>query len=243
MTGGGGEIGLLVAFAAGLVSFVSPCVLPLVPSYLTFITGISLEDVQSSRRFALLHAVLFVIGFSIVFVTMGVAASALGRLLLVNRVWVARVGGVVIILFGLYLTGLFNLPILGRDTRVHLRNKPLGYFGTVIVGMAFGAGWSPCLGPILGSILTFAATSGDAARGAVLLSAYSLGLAVPFLISAVALEELIGFAQRNRARLAWLTKASGVLLILVGLLLVSGYLTVLTGMLQSMTPDFILKHM
>jgi cytochrome c-type biogenesis protein len=240
---GGGEIGLLVAFAAGLVSFVSPCVLPLVPSYLTFITGISLEDVEKSRRFALLHAVLFVIGFSIVFVTMGVAASAIGRVLLVHRVWVARVGGVIIILFGLYLAGVFNVGFMGRDTRPHLRNKPLGYLGTVVVGMAFGAGWSPCLGPILGSILTFAATAGDATRGAVLLSAYSAGLAVPFLISAVALEELIGFAQRNRARLAWLTRASGVLLIIVGVLLVSGYLTVLTGMLQKMTPAWILNRM
>ncbi len=238
----GNEIGLVVAFAAGLVSFISPCVLPLVPSYLTFITGISLEDVQSSRRFALLHAVLFVIGFSIVFVTMGVAASAVGRVLLVHRIWVARVGGVIIILFGLYLAGAFNLSFLGRDTRVHLRNKPFGYFGTVIVGMAFGAGWSPCLGPILGAILTYAATAGDAARGAVLLSAYSLGLAVPFLISAVALEELIGFAQRNRARLAWLTRASGVLLVIVGLLLVTGYLTVLTGMLQQVTPSWILNR-
>lgn len=238
----GNEIGLFVAFAAGLVSFISPCVLPLVPSYLTFITGISLEDVQSSRRFALLHAVLFVIGFSIVFVTMGVAASAVGRVLLVHRIWVARVGGVIIILFGLYLAGAFNLSFLGRDARFHLRNKPFGYFGTVIVGMAFGAGWSPCLGPILGAILTFAATAGDAARGAVLLSAYSLGLAVPFLISAVALEELIGFAQRNRARLAWLTRASGVLLVIVGLLLVSGYLTVLTGMLQTITPAWILNR-
>ena len=238
----GGEIGLFVAFAAGLVSFISPCVLPLVPSYLTFITGISLEDVQSSRRFALLHAVLFVIGFSIVFVTMGVAASAVGRVLLVHRIWVARVGGVIIILFGLYLAGAFNLSFLGRDARVHLRNKPFGYFGTVIVGMAFGAGWSPCLGPILGAILTFAATAGDAARGAVLLSAYSLGLAVPFLISAVALEELIGFAQRNRARLAWLTRASGVLLVIVGVLLVTGYLTVLTGMLQTITPSWILNR-
>ena len=238
----GGEIGLVVAFIAGLISFVSPCVLPLVPSYLTFITGISLEDVEKSRRFALLHAVLFVIGFSLVFVTMGVAASAIGRVLLVHRVWVARIGGLIIILFGLYLTGLFNVSLLGRDTRVQLRNKPLGYAGTVVVGMAFGAGWSPCLGPILGSILSFAATQGDAVRGAVLLSAYSLGLAVPFLISAVALEELIGFAQRNRARLAWLTKASGVLLIVVGVLLVSGYLTVLTGMLQKVTPAWILNR-
>lgn len=240
---GGGEIGLLVAFLAGLVSFVSPCVLPLVPSYLTFITGISLEDVEKSRRFALLHAFLFVIGFSIVFVTMGVAASAVGRVLLVHRVWVARVGGAIIIVFGLYLAGVFNASLLGRDTRLHLRNKPLGYLGTVVVGMAFGAGWSPCLGPILGSILTYAATAGDAGRGAVLLSAYSAGLAVPFLISAVALEELIGFAQRNRARLAWLTRASGVLLIIVGLLLVTGYLTVLTGMLQKMTPAWILNRM
>ncbi|HET7632204.1 MAG TPA: cytochrome c biogenesis protein CcdA [Gemmatimonadaceae bacterium] len=236
------EMGLLVAFLAGLISFLSPCVLPLVPSYLTFITGISLEDVRGSRRFALLHAALFVLGFSMVFVAMGVAASAVGRTLLVHRQWLARAGGAVIIVFGLYLAGAFNIGFLARDTRPHLRSKPLGYLGTVVVGMAFGAGWSPCLGPILGSILTFAATAGDAGRGAVLLSAYSLGLAVPFLVSAVALEELIGFAQRNRARLAWLTRASGVLLVVVGVLLVTGYLTVLTGLLQRLTPAWILNR-
>jgi cytochrome c-type biogenesis protein len=235
-------MGLLVAFLAGLISFLSPCVLPLVPSYLTFITGISLEDVRGSRRFALLHAALFVLGFSMVFVAMGVAASAVGRTLLVHRQWLARAGGAVIIVFGLYLAGAFNIGFLARDTRPHLRSKPLGYLGTVVVGMAFGAGWSPCLGPILGSILTFAATAGDAGRGAVLLSAYSLGLAVPFLVSAVALEELIGFAQRNRARLAWLTRASGVLLVVVGVLLVTGYLTVLTGLLQRLTPAWILNR-
>jgi cytochrome c-type biogenesis protein len=236
-------IGIAVAFSAGLLSFVSPCVLPLVPSYLTFVTGMSLEDVRRSRQATLTHAILFVFGFSLIFIALGATASVVGRVLLNEREWVARIGGVLIIAFGLYLMGIFNLPAFGRDTRIHLRDKPIGYLGTVVVGLAFGAGWSPCLGPILGAILMYTATMADLHRGLVLLTAYSAGLAVPFLISAVAVEELIGFAQRHRARLAWLTRASGVVLVLVGLLLVSGYMTLLTGALQRITPAALYRRL
>jgi cytochrome c-type biogenesis protein len=234
--GGGSAVGLTVAFAAGVLSFLSPCVLPLVPSYLTFVAGISLEDARESRRLTLLHAALFVVGFSIVFVTLGATASVIGRVLLLHREWLARIGGAVIILFGLYLLGVFNPAFMARDTRVHLRDKPLGFLGTVVVGMAFGAGWSPCIGPILGGILTYAATMGDMQRGVLLLAVYSLGLAVPFLLTAVAIERVISLVQRHHARMAWISRISGVLLIAVGVLLVSGYLTVLTGVLQKFTP-------
>ena len=243
MNGESSGIGLAVAFSAGLLSFVSPCVLPLVPSYLTFVTGMSLEDVSVSRRATLVHAILFVIGFSLVFIALGATASVVGRVLLNEREWVARTGGILIILFGLYLLGLFNLPAFGRDTRVHLRDKPLGFLGTIVVGMAFGAGWSPCLGPILGAILMYATTVGDLHRGLLLLTAYSAGLALPFLIAAVAVEELIAFAQRHRARLAWLTRASGVVLVLVGILLVTGYMTLLTGALQRITPEALYRRL
>jgi len=238
-----GSIGLAAAFAAGLISFVSPCVLPLVPSYLTFVTGMSLDDVRRSRAATLVHAALFVAGFSIIFVALGATASVVGRLLLNEREWVARVGGFLIIAFGLYLMGVFNVAAFGRDTRVHLRDKPLGYLGTIVVGMAFGAGWSPCLGPILGAILMYATTVADMHRGLVLLTAYSAGLAVPFLVAAVAVEELIGFAQRHRARLAWLSRASGLVLVVVGLLLVTGYMTLLTGALQRITPAALYKRL
>jgi cytochrome c-type biogenesis protein len=243
MTGDSSGVGLAVAFSAGLLSFVSPCVLPLVPSYLTFVTGMSLDDVRRSRRATLVHAALFVFGFSLIFVALGATASVVGRVLLNEREWVARIGGVLIIAFGLYLLGLFNLPAFGRDTRIHLRDKPLGYLGSVTVGLAFGAGWSPCLGPILGAILMYTATVADLRRGLPLLMAYSAGLAVPFLVAAVAVEELIGFAARHRARLAWITRASGAVLVFVGVLLVSGYMTLLTGALQGITPAALYRRL
>src|ERR1051325_1643035 len=166
------QIGILVSFTAGLLSFLSPCVLPLIPSYVTFVTGMSLEDVQRSRRAALVHALLFVAGFSLIFLALGASATVLGRLLIVYRAWLTRLGGVLVLIFGLYLLGAFNLGVFARERRVHLTDKPLGYLGTVVVGIAFGAGWTPCLGPILASILTMAATQDNLGRGMGLLGAY-----------------------------------------------------------------------
>ena len=243
MIADGAGIGLTVAFTAGLLSFISPCVLPLVPSYLTFITGMSLEDVGRSRGAALLHATLFVIGFSTVFIAFGATASVVGRVLINERDWIARIGGVLIIVFGLHLLGVFQLPFLHRDTRTHLRDRPLGLLGSVLVGIAFGAGWSPCIGPVLGAVFTYAATSADMHRGVILLAAYSAGLAVPFLLAALAVERTIMLMQRHRARLAWISRGSGALLVLFGLLLASGYLTVLTGLLQRMTPAALVQHL
>src|SRR6266571_969793 len=164
--------GVAVSFTAGLLSFLSPCVLPLVPSYVTFVTGMSLEDVPRSRRTALVHALLFVLGFSLIFLGLGASATLLGRVLIAYRLWLARAGGILVLTFGLYLLGAFNLGALARERRVHLTDKPLGYLGTVIVGVAFGAGWSPCIGPVLGSILMFAATQDQLSHGVSLLGAY-----------------------------------------------------------------------
>jgi len=233
----GTSLGLTIAFGAGLLSFLSPCVLPLIPSYVTFITGLSIEDVQKSRRAAFAHALLFVLGFTLIFLAFGATATALGQLLLFYRDWITRVGGVLIIVFGLYMLGVFNVSFFSRERRVHIANKPVGYLGTLLVGIAFGAGWTPCIGPILGSILTYAASSADMARGFWLLLAYSLGLAVPFLLSAVAVERFLDFFTKMKRQMGWITRTSGVLMIAIGILMVTNYFTVLASILNQYTPE------
>src|SRR5688500_8253078 len=205
----GTSFGLTIAFGAGLLSFLSPCVLPLIPSYVTFITGLSLEDVQKSRRAALVHSLLFILGFTLIFLALGATATALGQLLSYQRVWISRVGGVLIIVFGLYMLGVFNVALFSRERRVHIADKPVGYLGTLLVGIAFGAGWTPCIGPILGSILTYAASSADMARGIWLLLAYSLGLAVPFLLSAVAVGRFRALFPRMKRQMGWMPRTPG----------------------------------
>jgi cytochrome c-type biogenesis protein len=231
------SFGIAISFTAGLLSFLSPCVLPLIPSYVTFITGLSLEDLQRARRAALVHSLLFVLGFSLIFLALGATATVLGRVLLAYRVWLSRVGGALVVLFGLYTLGVFNAGVLARERRVHLADKPVGYLGTVLVGVAFGAGWTPCIGPILGSILIFTSSSADLGRGLVLLSAYSFGLALPFLASALAVRQFLAFFARVRSQMVWVTRVAGVLLVAVGVLMMTDYFTVLAGYLQGFTPD------
>ncbi|HXE84417.1 MAG TPA: cytochrome c biogenesis protein CcdA, partial [Gemmatimonadales bacterium] len=184
-------MGIAVAFTAGLLSFLSPCVLPLIPSYVGFITGMTVEEAERRRWTALLHGLWFVGGFTLVFVLLGAAASAVGSLLREYQVWMGRIGGVLLILFGLYLLGVLRPAFLMREWRVQLSRKPLGYFGSGVVGFTFGAAWTPCIGPILGGILTIAATQAGLARGMTLLTIYALGLAVPFLITALALDRFL----------------------------------------------------
>jgi cytochrome c-type biogenesis protein len=236
---GTASFGIAISFTAGLLSFLSPCVLPLIPSYVTFITGLSLEDVQRARRAALVHSVLFVLGFTLIFLALGATATVLGRVLLAQREWLSRAGGVLVILFGLYMMGALNVGAFARERRVHLADKPVGYLGTVLVGIAFGAGWTPCIGPILGSILIFTSSSADLERGLLLLLAYSLGLALPFLASALAIQQFLSAFSRVRRQMAWITRASGVLLIVVGVMMITDYFTVLAGYLQAFTPDAI----
>lgn len=231
--------GVLIAFSAGLLSFLSPCVLPLIPSYVTFITGLSLDDVQNARRTALIHGVLFVLGFTLIFLALGAGATVLGRTLLQHRDWISRIGGAIIIVFGLYLLGILNIGFLSREARFHVADKPVGYFGTVFVGIAFGAGWTPCLGPILGSILLYTSSQADFARGMWLLLAYSMGLAVPFLLSAIAIERFSAFFQRMKHQMVWVSRVSGIVLVIIGVLMVTNYFTILASYLQGLTPEFL----
>jgi cytochrome c-type biogenesis protein len=232
-------VGLSIAFVAGVLSFLSPCVLPLIPSYVSFITGMSLEQLGQRRWTAVSHALMFVTGFTIIFVLLGASATALGRVVNYHQVWLERVGGALIILFGLYLLGAFEWGPLARERRVHIQDKPVGYFGSLVVGVAFGAGWTPCIGPILGSILLYANSQASLAQGVMLLLAYSLGLAVPFLIAAFAVERFIGWFQKFRRFMPLVTKAAGGVMVFVGVLLVSGYFSILAGWLQGLTPEFL----
>ncbi|MGB7699379.1 MAG: cytochrome c biogenesis protein CcdA [Methylovirgula sp.] len=219
------DVTLTAAAAAGLLSFLSPCVLPLVPPYLTFIAGTTIEDVAyervtRARRDVVLAAVLFVLGFSTVFVALGATASVFGEVLRAHIAALSLVAGVAIILMGLHFLGVFRFGFLYREKRVEVK-KPLGLWGAYVMGLAFAFGWTPCIGPILAAILAIAASEETAWRGAGLLAVYSLGLGVPFLIAAVALEVFIGFLKRFRAHFGTVERIVGVLLIATGI----GFLT------------------
>lgn len=237
--GAASGVSFAVAFVAGLLSFLSPCVLPLIPSYVGFLTGMSTDEIGARRGTALLHAVWFVGGFSFVFVVLGASASALGALFRDSQVWLGRAGGVLVILFGLYLLGVLRPAFLMRERRLHLANKPLGYLGSAAVGLAFGAAWTPCVGPILGAILTLAAARSSVGEGMTLLGWYALGLAIPFLLTAVALQRFLVWFQRFRPYLPWVERVAGVVLIALGVLLITDRFTLLAGYLQGLTPEFL----
>jgi len=234
------SVGLPIAFVAGVLSFLSPCVLPLVPSYVSFITGLSLDELGEQRWTAFTHALLFICGFTLIFLALGATATALGRFLQYNQVWLERVGGSLIAVFGLYLLGVFNWAAFSRERRFHLQDKPVGYLGSLLVGLAFGAGWTPCIGPILGSILAYTGTqTTNLAQGMLLLLTYSLGLAIPFVIAALAVEKFIDWFKKFRRFIPLTTRLAGGVLLTVGLLLVTGYFTILANWLQGLTPDFL----
>ena len=244
----GSGVGLGVAFGAGLLSFLSPCVLPLVPSYATFVTGMSLDELASrrplrERHLVLVHGVLFVLGFTAVFLILGASATFLGALFGYARSWIERAGGVLLIVFALHLLGLLRLPGAGREWRVHLADKPVGYLGTFLVGVTFGAGWTPCIGPTLGGILTLAATRGSVAEGTGLLAVYSLGLAIPFLLATLLLDRFLTGMRGLRPWLPWVNRASGVLLLGIGILLLSGSFSSLAALLAGWTPDALLQRL
>ncbi|MGV3707916.1 MAG: cytochrome c biogenesis CcdA family protein [Gemmatimonas sp.] len=230
---------LVVAFTAGLLSFLSPCVLPLVPSYIGFITGLGLEDISRARRTTLIHALLFVVGFSAIFVLLGAGATLIGQMLTQFKPIIARVGGIMLIALGLWMLGVFQFGALNQERRFHLNDKPLGYLGTILVGVAFGAGWTPCLGPIISGILMIAGSEESVGRGVALLAAYSMGLAVPFLLSALLLERFFTFFQKFRSKLGLVNRIAGVLLIIVGVLLLTGWFQVFAGYLEKITPEFL----
>ncbi len=234
------QIGLLTAFLAGILSFLSPCVLPLIPSYISFITGISYEEFtqpeklsSKTRWYTLLHASLFVAGFSLIFLILGASATYVGSFFITYRAWLERIVGIVIVLFGLQISGLLNFRFLLQEKKLHLERKPMGYLGTVLVGFSFGIGWTPCIGPILGSILGFAATLGNLWGGILLLAFYSLGMGIPFLLSALAVQSFFHYFKKIRRYIPTITFVSGMFLVLVGVLIFSGYFVKLAIWMQA----------
>ena len=217
------NISIGLAFLAGLASFLSPCVFSLVPAYISYLGGRAAGDEnRPGARFATFtHGLAFVLGFSFVFVSVGITASAFGSLLYGMRTWVARIGGIVVIIFGLHMTGVFRIPILENDLRIYYgySEHRRGYITSFLMGVFFSAGWSPCIGPVLGSILTLAIGGGSVALGVKLLSAYSAGLAIPFLIAALSIGWIFGILRRHKKVIHYVEVGMGVVLIIVGLML------------------------
>lgn len=228
-----GSISFFIAFAAGFLSFVSPCVLPLLPSYVSFITGLSMdqltsgEDTARVKRLVLINSVVFILGFSTIFVLLGASATYAGKFLLTYQTLIARVGGVVIVLFGLYVMGAIQPRWLMADKRVHMDRKPKGYVGSYFVGMAFAAGWTPCVGPILGTILLMASTTEGVFHGMVLLGWYSLGLGVPFLATSLALNTFLTRFTAFSRHMRTISIVSGLFLIVIGLMIFFDIFTLL----------------
>ena len=223
-----------LAFLAGLASFFSPCVLPLIPAYFTFITGLSLEELTegkaSSFRIKTIATTLsYVLGFSFVFIFLGASASYLSGLIFEYRDLITKIGGAVIILFGIHLTGIIQIRALHLEKRIHLKQKPLHFLGSFVIGMAFGAGWSPCVGPLLGAILILAGSQETVYQGMALLAVYSAGLAVPFILLSIFINFILIFIKKATGILRYINLIAGVLLITLGLLLFFDKLFLLTG--------------
>lgn len=226
----------LAAFLAGLISFLSPCVLPLVPGYVSLISGSTVEDLASREqrmlRSVMLHSAMFILGFSIVFVSLGAVATSLGQVTRQYYPILTRIAGIVIIVFGLHLTGILKIKALYADKRLHEIKGGSSPWGAFVVGFAFAFGWTPCIGPILATILAFAASEDTVLKGVLLLAIYSLGLAVPFLLTSLGIDRFLAFYGRFRRHLHVVEVASGVLLIVVGALVLTRHLTVLSGYLS-----------
>lgn len=238
----GSDVTFWIAFTAGILSFFSPCVLPLIPSYITYITGLSFNQLQQAhptakvRMTVLLHSLTFIAGFSTVFISLGalagIASSSFQEHLREGLSWVQKIGGVLIFLFGIHMSGLFHFTMLLGEKRVHLQSKPSGFLGTFLVGLAFAAGWTPCIGPILGAILAMAAGTGsDVSRSVLLLTTYSAGLGIPFLVSGLLFHGFLSCFNRFRKHIRLMEIATGGLLMIVGIMLffdlfgrLSGYL-------------------
>ena len=240
MTEGISLVNVVISFAAGILSFLSPCVLPLVPGYISLMSGVSIDNLKdgvSSRRAVIVNSLAFNAGLSVIFLILGTTAGLVGAAITSNP-WVRIIGGLVIIAFGLQLIGLLKISALYKDTRFFSSDKPRGVFGSAALGMAFAAGWTPCIGPILGGIIGLAATSGGWRSGLVLSAFYSAGLAVPFLLTGLGINQFLSFYKNFRRHLHKVEVVSGVVLILVGVLVMSGQSTLLaSSKFMAMVPN------
>ncbi len=233
------HVSLFAAFSAGFLSFISPCVLPLVPSYVSYITGLSLEQLvdaserQRFRKAIILNSLLFVAGFSSVFIAFGASASFMGQVLYEYQDIIRKIGAVLIIVFGLYLLGLIKWNVVMTERRLFsFSSRPVGYVGSFLIGMAFAAAWTPCVGPILGAILAYASTTESMQLGIMLLASYSLGLGLPFLLTAFSVDRFLNYFQKARLYLRGVSLASGVCLILVGVMIYVDSLARFTSFLE-----------
>jgi cytochrome c-type biogenesis protein len=237
------DVSFPMAFLAGILSFLSPCVLPLVPSYVSFITGASFEDLTGAvdrkriRFLTITNSLAFILGFSVIFVALGASSSFLGRFLLDYQEWIRTVGGIIVIVFGLFVAGILRLDFLLRDRKFHLSGKPVGYFGTFLIGMTFAAGGTTCIGPILGTILVYASTKASAAYGFKLLAVYSLGLGVPFFLSSLAINSFLSYSRILLRYMRWIMIISGLLLVAFGIILLTNQI----GRVSTLFPDLGIK--
>jgi len=247
------NVTLLAAFGAGLLSFISPCVLPLIPGYLSYVSGLSLDEMRGvpavaggvavarpsgMRRHIVISSLAFILGFSLVFVSLGAAASAIGQFLASQQALFSRIAGAVIIMFGLHTMGVLRIEWLYQEKRVHTSRKPAGVFGAGLVGIAFAFGWTPCIGPILAGILAVAGSQDTVGQGVRLLAVYSLGLGVPFLATALMIERFLGAMSRIRRHYHTIELVSGALLVVIGVLIFTNRFTVIAQWLTPYLPVF-----
>jgi cytochrome c-type biogenesis protein len=240
-----GQVTYVAAFIAGVLSFISPCVLPLIPGYISFVSGASLDEIRgggatsaASRRTVLLTSLAFIVGFSVVFIALGATASAIGKLVMRNLPLLGKIAGAVIIIFGLHTMGVFRLRFLEMEKRAHAQAKPATLVGAMFVGVAFAFGWTPCIGPILAAILTVAGSRDSVREGVALLAVYSLGLAIPFMLTSLAIDRFFALTSRIRKYYHTIEMVSGSLLVAVGLLIFTNKLTIITTLLQPYLPTF-----
>jgi len=226
---------LVIAFGAGLISFLSPCVLPLIPGYISYISGSSLNELVEKKNINLIPIILFTIGFSIVFIIFGAASTYLGQVLLQNSIELRIVAGLVIIIFSLHIIGLINIKFLNYEKRINT-NISKNFFSPILIGMAFAFGWTPCIGPILGSILVLASTEENLGRGIMLLSFYSVGLAIPFILSGYLMQKFLIFSKNFKKNINKVTKIGGIILLITGVLIITNQLQALGYYLLDVLP-------
>jgi len=226
-----GSISFIAAFAAGFLAFLSPCVLPLIPAYVSYLTGISFREISGESakerkravtKLTVLHSLAFVLGFTIVFVLLGASVTVLGKFLLLNQAFLKKAGAILIIFFGLAVTGVIKVPFLAKEKKFSYRKKSVSILGSVLVGAAFAAAWTPCVGPILGSILIYASSTASVKTGMKLLMVFSLGLGLPFFLSSLAINSFLAYIKKIERVIRWITVAAGIFLIIFGIFLLTG---------------------